>query len=481
MTDPRPDVVVVGSGAAGLAAGIEAMERGLRVTLVEANHTYGGAARLSGGGCLIAGSPLQEQLGIADSPEVALDDWIAVGGPSADVPWARRYVRASVTEVFDWAARHGVPWEGVRLEWGNTSPRWHYPTGGGPGLIDPLYAEARRLGVDWRPSSEVTTILLEDGRCTGVEVEGPGGRTAIRAGAVILASGGFANAPDLIEANLPPGTASLYLRGGSPTATGTVHRMLRGLGADLVEMDAFVAYPIGTPSPRDPSGARGVSVVGISNIWVNAHGRRFHNELRRGMAAVPFLLRQPGARSWGIFDSGELPRIVLGGDPYYKAGYEPDADIPARVREFVGSSRALVSAPTLERLAAAAGLPQDALVETVQRFNAAIASGAEREPEFGRPLRDARPIENAPFYAIRYRPWIQKCLGGARTDDSCRLLRVDGSAVSGLYAAGEVAGMAGGHMNGRGTLEGTTLGPSLFAGRIAAAAAASEMAASAAA
>lgn len=481
MTGRAADVVIVGAGGAGIAAAIEAAERGLHVVVVEAHGAYGGAARLSGGGCCIAGSPLQDAGGITDSPALALEDWMRAGGPAADRAWARRYLEGSVSDVFRWAERNGVVWADVRQEEGNSVARWHHPRRGGPELMAALFGSAQRLPIEWRFSTRVDQILVEGARVAGVRVSADGGGIGeIAAAAVIVATGGFSNDPELLSTYLPPLPGGRYLRGGSALATGSGHRMLRELGASLVEMGSLVVYPVGTPNPRDPSGERGVSVIGISNIWVNAEGRRFHDESRRGMSGTPQLLRQPGATSWGIFDSRELDRIVLGGDPYYRAGYEPGVDdVSDRVREFVATSPFLKRADTIEELARAAGLPADRLVETIRRFNAAVSGGAARDPEFGRPLQGVRTIEHPPFFAVQYFPWVQKCLGGVRTDMACRVVRSDGSAVEGLYAAGEVAGMAGGHMNGHGALEGTMLGPSLFAGRVAAMAIASAPALSA--
>src|SRR5262249_61166146 len=85
------DVGIVGSGGAGVAAGIEARDAGARAIAFEESSEPGGAAIISGGGCLIVGSPLQQQNSIHDTPDLAFKDWIEWGGPSADVVWARYY------------------------------------------------------------------------------------------------------------------------------------------------------------------------------------------------------------------------------------------------------------------------------------------------------------------------------------------------------------------------------------------------------
>src|SRR6185437_10674489 len=82
------DVAIVGGGGAGIAAGIEARDAGARAIAFEKDSEPGGAAIISGGGCLIVGSPLQKQHGIDDTPDLAFNDWMSWGGPSADEVWA---------------------------------------------------------------------------------------------------------------------------------------------------------------------------------------------------------------------------------------------------------------------------------------------------------------------------------------------------------------------------------------------------------
>ena len=115
-----------------------------------------------------------------------------------------------------------------------------------------------------------------------------------------------------------------------------------------------------------------------------------------------------------------------------------------------------------------------ALVQTVDEFNRWVEDKVEVDPQYGRRLGKFRPLRRAPFFALQYFPMARKCFGGVRTDLSCRVVREDGSIIPGLYAAGEVAGMAGGHINGKAGLEGTMLGPSIFSGRVAGAWAAHE-------
>src|SRR5215475_4697812 len=163
------DVVVIGAGVAGVVAAREASARGARVTVIDASDQIGGTARISGGGMCIAGSPVQAEQGVCDSPGAALEDWLAFGGPSADAGWAQRYLEASVPEVFDYLTAAGVHWLGVRPQEGNRVPRWHAPAGAGRVVMDLLAARAVQCErIAWRLRTRATELIRTGGAVTGL-------------------------------------------------------------------------------------------------------------------------------------------------------------------------------------------------------------------------------------------------------------------------------------------------------------------------
>ena len=242
--------------------------------------------------------------------------------------------------------------------------------------------------------------------------------------------------------------------------------MLSDAGAAFACLDKLWMYPVGTPDPSDPSGSRGLVVRDVrSEIWLNSSGRRFHDEdLRGGLTGVPALLAQPGQTAWGIFDAREAARLTLLNDARYGSPFLTFVEGRAF---FWSTSRHAWQARTIGELAAVTGLPETSLASNVETFNRSIRSGLAFEPEFGRSLAGLEPIETPPFCAIQYFPLVQKNLSGVRTDSFCRVMSFEAAAMTGLYAAGEVAGMAGGCINGAGAIEGTMFGPCLYSGRIA--------------
>jgi len=463
---------VVGSGVAGLAAAAEAAGAGLRVVVLEAEPEPGGASVISRAGSCLVATPLQEACGIEDTVELALADWRRAGGESADLRWAARYLADSRTEVFGWCEELGITWSLLRREEGNSRPRWHLPDGGGPAVIGALLARCRSLGVAIRTSSPVIRILCADGRALGVEVQAGGRPRRILADATIICTGGFTSNRAMLLRHAPAlAGLTRFLCGGAATASGSGHAMLQAAGAAFGPLGHVWMYPVGTPDPADPSGARGLVVRDVRDeIWVNRGGERFHDEDRRGgLTGTPVLLAQPGQTAWGIFDARQAARFTLLNDASYGSPLVTSAEGRAR---FWRTSSYAWQAASIAGLAAATGLPQAALSASVASYNDWIGSGLTREPGFGRELAGLEPISEPPFCAVQYFPLVQKNLGGVRTDTACRVRRAAEGSIAGLYAAGEVAGMAGGCVNGRGALEGMMFGPSLYSGRVAGQAAA---------
>lgn len=325
----------------------------------------------------------------------------------------------------------------------------------------------RQSATDWRWSTTVEELLVDNGRAVGVIVRDEAGhRSELRSQSVILATGGFAGDLDVVLDHAPHLRAvERLLVGGGVGARGTGHAMLAKLGAALDHLDHIWTYTYAIPDYREPSGRRGLVVRGLDDaIWVNREGRRFHDESRPGPGtATPALLAQDPATCWAIVDR----TMALGmriADPHFRS----DAGSPHdRIDELLASSPFIHSASSPEALARAAGIAADAFAATIREWNGLVASGTERDPLTGRSLAGVSALTGSPLYAIQFYPLVRKNLGGVRTDLRCRVLNTGGAPIPGLFAAGELAGFGGGHLSGRRALEGIMIGGSLFGGRIA--------------
>src|ERR1051325_6594306 len=145
-------------------------------------------------------------------------------------------------------------------------------------------------------------------------------------------------------------------------------------------------------------------------------------------------------------------------DPYYRDGDKVRRD---KVQKLLDNSPFIKKANTLAELGRKTEVDVASFLATIERYNQAFDDGLERDPEFGKSLKTSKKFDTPPFYAIQLFPLARKNFGGVKTDLHCRVLNRYFEPIPGLFAAGEVAGMAGGHIHGKAGVEGTRLGPVL--------------------
>jgi len=461
------DVAIVGGGGAGIAAGIEARDAGARAIAFEKDSEPGGAAIISGGGCLIVGSPLQKQHGIEDTPDLAFNDWMSWGGPSADEVWARYYIEHSLHDLYHWAESLGAKWSDLKEQEGNSVVRWTRSDRNGLGLMTHLIDGFRQKGGEVVADTEVTALTRANGSVTGFEGRNTktGEPVSVKSKTVVMTTGGFNSNRDMVMEFNPALGNDMVLEGSGRNSTGTGHKMVQKAGGYLTHMDHIWFYVYATPDYRDPAQRRGLPFRLVpGNIWVNQQGRRFHNEARSGgNSASPALMAQSPRHAWAIMDTPMTATMEIA-DPYYRDG---DKVARNKVLELLNSSPFIRKADTLADLANKMRVDQAAFLSTVERYNKACAQKLETEPELGKPLQSSKAFDTPPYYAVQIFPLARKNFGGVKTDLQCRVLDKHFEPIAGHYAAGELCGMAGGHINGRAGLEGTMLGPSVFSGRVA--------------
>lgn len=516
------DVIVVGSGAAGLAAALAARERGATVTLLESTATIGGTTALSGGVAWIPANHRAHEIGFDDDPEaartylrsVALGDvdealvdtfvghgpgvarwvedvtglrWLPLPYPDyhSEFPGGREGGRSLEPDPF-------APTPGVAALL--RSPlSWRLPVTQsevvlnrvsraeierrqregivtmGVALVAALFHAAREAGVEVRTTTPARRLVTDGGTVTGVELAA-GERLA---GAVVLASGGFERDPALARAFLRAPVVGLT---GAPGARGDGLRMAMGVGAALGNMsEAWWCPTIRIPGDEIDGAPLHRLILNErarpGSLMVDGHGRRFANEAQN---------YNDVGRSLHAFDPGGF---TLERDPswlVFDAAYRRAYDLGPVLRDDPDPDWMLV-ADTPEELAKEMGVPPEQLVATLDRYDAAAAQG--HDPEYGRgaqaydrfvgdPAADhpnLRPLDQRPLYAVRVVPGLLGTKGGPRTDADGRVQHVEGGAVPGLFAAGNAAaspfGMAYPGAGG-------TIGPALTFGHLAGSAAA---------
>lgn len=461
-------VVVVGAGISGLTTALELGRGGAEVTVVDMSSVFGGHAVMSQGGLCIVDTPLQREAGIADKADMAYRDFIK-WGEDADAEWARYYVDHSRTEIDEWLRELGVRFESVLTAPGNSVDRFHQPAGRGIALVSPIYRACLDIpSVRFIWNAQATKLLAENGRVTGVVVRHlrEGRDSELKADAVVLATGGFQSNLDLVR-EFWPSTFTFpekILAGSGRNSIGLGHRLAESAGGELVKMDHQWNYFTGIPDPRRPGSKWGVSAANMHGILVNPAGKRFANLHNWAKEVMPPMLRQERVTVWFVFDEATRKEFTVSGTEW--------TDFKKVERLILNDPRFVKKADTVEGLAKKAGLPPEQLSATVKRYNRLVEGG--RDVDFHRfgpdrteyNNRASPKLETPPYYAMQTWPLTRKSMGGVAIDRGCRVLNKQRLAIPGLYAVGELTGLAG--INGKAALEGTFLGPCIVTGRVAA-------------
>lgn len=416
------DVVIIGSGVAGLTAALEAAYAGADVVVVEKLAYVGGSSLLSSAMMVVGGSKLQAEAGIEDSVENLKEYWIERGEGNINEEFTN-YAAEHINEALDWFIDLGVQYiPSLILQSGTaTINRAHLPVEAGRELLPTLQAEAEAHGVKFLTNTTVNELIIEDGVVKGVKAKNYDSDVTVNAKSTIIATGGFAASQEKIAEYSPNAKGSLYV--GCVGATGDGIDLGLSAGADTVFKGGYIGWKAVTLQ-YDHTHPIGAPLYGAQNLLVNAKGDRITNET----LDYPFIYEDMAADGsdtfYAIFQSAAGETVDLVGNqsttiPNLELGVEAGV---------------CYKADTLEELAKVAGL--DNIVETVETFNASIEAG--KDEAFGRDTATMETIENGPFYALQWKQALLGTFGGLKVNLQGEVLDTDGNAIDGLYAAGEV-------------------------------------------
>jgi hypothetical protein len=337
------DVIVVGAGLAGLVAATEIADAGKRVIVVdqEGEQSLGGQAFWSFGGLFLVDSAEQRRLGIKDSYDLALQDWMGSAGFDRDEDlWPRRWAEAYVAfaagekrqwlramghrifPVVGWAERGGYD----AMSHGNSVPRFHVTWGTGPGIIEPFERRAREAQASgmlaFKFRHRVDALLTTNGAVDGVtgailepdNVERGksssrkvAGDFTLRAQAVIVASGGIGGNHDLVRQNWPSrlGKAPEHMISGVPEhVDGRMIGITEAAGARLINRDRMWHYVEGIQNWSPIWPRHGIRILpGPSSLWFDASGRRLPSPLFPGsdtLGQLQYIMSTGHDYSWFV-------------------------------------------------------------------------------------------------------------------------------------------------------------------------------------
>lgn len=433
------DLIVIGSGGAGLCAALTAHDRGARRILVaEAMDVVGGSSRLSGGLVMGAGTRHQQALGIDDDADALFHDYMAVNRWNVDAAIVRRLCELS-GHVVDWLAELGVEFhEQLVLGGDELTPRVHVPVGAGQAIIDVLHSHCRERDIDVALGQRVDRLLVTEGAddATGTVCGVAVGDDEITSHAVIIATGGF-------------GASSEKLAEFFPSATATEWTWY--IGADGARGDALdLGAQVNAQTTGHDRGLRLLD-VGFDQVYeaflpgwlmlVDENGHRFIDETAP-YGLLDFAVRERGDRAFVLFDhaalhgspgAGALSKTLPGRSPRPSSHWNPD------LVAMMESAGRVTSADDITSLADSVGLPRDELAGAIARYNGFVETGVDAQS--GKAADFLVPIDTGPFYCAELRPaTVCSTAFGLRITPDAQVLDAHDRAIPGLFAAGECTG-----------------------------------------
>ena len=490
------DVVVVGAGGAGMTAAISAAADGLKVVVVESQAMVGGNSVRATGGMNAAKTPLQDKNtfgesagvektlaaaeGYADNETITAlaatvsEQWEAykanpegyfdsvelmeldtmIGGKGINNPELVKTLCSNTADSIVWLDSVGASLTSVGAFGGASVKRIHRPVNAegktlsvGAYIVPILEKNLQDAGVEIILNTTVDTILTDaNGAACGVSgVANDGSKLTVNADAVILTTGGFGANLDMVVSYKPE--LAGFMTTNAAGIQGQGIKMAEALGAATVDMNQIQIHPTveANTAALITEGLRGDGA-----ILVNAEGKRFFDEVSTRDKVSAAEIAQPGSYSYLIVDQAmaDASNVIQG---YIKKGYTTQGE-------------------TYEELAKALGMDEAAFAETMNNWNSCVE--AKSDPEFGR-TSFANPLNTAPYYAIKVTAGVHHTMGGLKINPAAEVLTEDGSAIAGLFAAGEVTG----GVHGANRLGGNAVADFVVFGRIAAQSAADYVAA----
>ncbi len=416
------DLVIVGAGGAGLTAAIEAKQAGANVLVIEKMPFAGGNSIKATGGMNAAETTVQAAEGIEDTVEIYVEDTLTGGGNIANVDLVTTMAEESA-EAIEWLAGIGAPLVQVSFSGGATNSRIHQPEGGaavGAFLIEELVATAEEMGIEVIYNTTVTDIIMTEGVATGVNANSATEEITVNADAVILASGGF-GANEEMFSQYDPELAGFVTTNHSG-ATGDGLAMAEAVGASLVDVAEIQIHPT---VHQETSIMVTEGVRGDGGILVNQSGERFINEMETRAVVSAAEIAQEGGYAYVIFDQN-LRENLSATEKYVTNGLTAQGE-------------------TIEELATALEIDPATLAATLTTWNEAVAN--QNDAQFGRTTAMEHDLSTGPYYAVKVAPGVHHTMGGVAINTEAEVLTADGTAIPGLFAAGEVTG--GIHGNNR--------------------------------
>ncbi len=445
--DGEYDVVVIGGGISGLSAALQAAQDGLTCALIEKEPRTGGSSAFAEGHAAFE-SDEQKKRGIHVGKVEAYDRYLDYSHWRADPAIVSRFVENAATSIVKLREELGVVYDDVQI----TAPdqpgelrTWHLPEGEIAHVIELQEAEARRRGVDIFLGTPAKQILMKDGRVAGiVATDSEGNEVRLGAKAIVVATGGYAASPEMLDKYSKYNVGSKMINVGGPGNSGDGINM-------LLEVGAVTNRNIGTlllfPFMRDKAIVSETNCAGFQPyLWVDKFGRRFTDEvagLNFGHAG-DIVAGLPDAMYWAILGQEQITKLAEVGNDVglgiYINNYAKLPGLPAEIEADAadGSRTNVFGAATIEELAGKIGVDPAVLEAEVREYNGYCQAGLDGK--FHKPPKYLIPVAEGPFYAVKMETGIMISMGAMKTDDHWRAVDQNEQPIPGLYVVGCDAG-----------------------------------------
>jgi flavocytochrome c len=417
----KHDVVVIGTGMAGVASALQAKQEGADVVVLEKmpENRMGGNSRLAGGYFAIPS---------ANTPEAKqqyLDDFMKKSQGRGDVAFYQILVD-NVTDGVAWMQQNGVNLlPAFRLAPYHLDNALAAPAAyaGMPNLLGTMWQKFTGAGGKVVYDTKAKQLIMNNlGRVVGVRAIGRDGVVDYLGNSVVIATGGYAGNKLMLEQYVDPNADAMMVR-GRVWATGDGLTMAQEAGAGLIKMAGLTSLHIAAVAPQETSAGNPFQALPYC-VGINRDGKRYIDESRGYVSNGKASLKQPGQVVALVFDA-ELMKLK---------------DVATSVATFKRLRIPIAEANSLDELADKIKVPPAALNETIKAFNDAVSDGKAVGIDPPKATL-ANKIQTAPFYAFYpLMPGITLTFGGITIDAKAQVLEEDGRVIPGLYAAGEGAG-----------------------------------------
>ncbi len=460
------DIIVVGAGGAGLTAALTAAHGGANVMVFEKMKFAGGSTNFAEG-IFAVGSSLQRRENISISKDEAFKKHIEFSHWRANPRLVKAVIDKS-GQTIDWLMAQGVEFVGPRPLYPGGPRTWHVVKGERhcAEVVKALVAMLSNKNVGINYETPVKKLIKsKTGKVTGIIAQDKdGNEIKANAGAVIVATGGFANSKEMLARHTKAGSGLKLLGNMGKTGDGINMAFEAGAtekGIDVVQLAGpYVKGEIGiTPL---------VACLSQPFLWVNKLGERFMNEATFKFTYMGnALAEQPDQTMFTLFDENLIKYVKEKGIDYGMGVYVPTGtkleNIDTAMKRSMEKGQVFV-ADSIKELAEKIDVDPDTLLATVREYNKLCHKG--HDDLFGKPSRYLHPIRTEKFYAIRGFACATGTIGGVKINHKTEALDKDYKAIPGLYVAGNDAGGFYGDSYGI-TSSGGTMGFAVNTGRIA--------------